>query len=342
MSAIDNGGQGTMTTDTHKPDSTELVTIPVETALDVFTDPAKLDGVLQQIRAKVDAFVPDLSTAAGRDRVKSFAFKISQSKTYLDGLAQKEYQAASEVPKKISKARQTITATLDKWRDEARKPVTEWENQEKARVAAHTAAVGQIARRGNAEGQTSAQLRATIAELEAMQFSAAQCEEFLESYENARTRALSGLRPMLSLREQYERDQAELARLRDEAKARQAEEAKARETAMRATAAEDAKAAAAKRDADLQAQIAALAAVAEEPENDLPSPDVVTRAPVPPSPRPMHPNVARAFDEIDAALFSGDTFHNPQSLARLKSMIERWQRAIPSIEARISATSAAA
>jgi hypothetical protein len=251
-----------MTTDTAKPDSTELVTIPADTALDVFTDPAKLDGVLQQIRAKVDAFVPDLSTAAGRDRVKSFAFKISQSKTYLDGLAQKEYQAASEVPKKISKARQTIQTKLDAWRDEARKPVTEWENQEKARVAAHTAAVGTIARRGNAEGQTAAQLRTTISELESMQFSAAQCEEFLEGYENARTRAVSTLRPMLALREQYERDQAELARLREAEEARKA-------AAARIAEAEKAKVeAAAKKEADLKAQIAALAAVAEDDDTE--------------------------------------------------------------------------
>lgn len=42
----------------------------------------------------------------------------------------------------------------------------------------------------------------------------------------------------------------------------------------------------------------------------------------------MHPNVAKALEEIDAACFSGDTFFGPEELAELKKYVGRWKRFI--------------
>lgn len=38
----------------------------------------------------------------------------------------------------------------------------------------------------------------------------------------------------------------------------------------------------------------------------------------------MHPKVAGAIQEIDAALFNGDTFEDPDDRAELVSYVERW------------------
>lgn len=47
----------------------------------------------------------------------------------------------------------------------------------------------------------------------------------------------------------------------------------------------------------------------------------------------MHQAIARAFEEIDAAVFSGDTFSTDwDSLAKLKMYVERWTRALPDLE----------
>ena len=46
----------------------------------------------------------------------------------------------------------------------------------------------------------------------------------------------------------------------------------------------------------------------------------------------MHPNVKQAFNEIDAAIFSGDTFFNAENLAELKRMIARWQAKLPDLD----------
>jgi len=43
----------------------------------------------------------------------------------------------------------------------------------------------------------------------------------------------------------------------------------------------------------------------------------------------MHPKVADAFEQIDAAIFSGDEFFDPINLNVLTDYIQRWQRQIP-------------
>lgn len=47
----------------------------------------------------------------------------------------------------------------------------------------------------------------------------------------------------------------------------------------------------------------------------------------------MHKNVEQAFQEIDAAIFSGDTFYERAALERLKSMLKRWTKQIDHLDA---------
>jgi hypothetical protein len=49
----------------------------------------------------------------------------------------------------------------------------------------------------------------------------------------------------------------------------------------------------------------------------------------------MHPNVARAIQEIDAAVFNGDTFEEPKARAELLEYIERWSKQLKSDEPEI-------
>lgn len=40
-----------------------------------------------------------------------------------------------------------------------------------------------------------------------------------------------------------------------------------------------------------------------------------------------------AIDEIDAAIWSGDTFHNRENIAALRAMMARWERGLQENEA---------
>lgn len=46
----------------------------------------------------------------------------------------------------------------------------------------------------------------------------------------------------------------------------------------------------------------------------------------------MHPNVAAAIQEIDAAVFGGDTFEDPEARAEILEYIARWQRELSAPE----------
>ncbi len=110
---------------------TQLAIVPPkETALQVFQQANGLDPYLQQIRAEIDSFVPDVSTKKGRDAIASIAHKVARSKTALDNVGKELVAELKEIPKKIDAERKRMRDTLDAWKDEVRAPLNEWEQAE--------------------------------------------------------------------------------------------------------------------------------------------------------------------------------------------------------------------
>ena len=117
----------------------ELVTINRATALDVFSDaeqtPAK--KLLAELRVIIDAEKPtDITTNAGRKEVAAYAYRIAQTKTYLEGIGAELAKDAKELPKRIDASRKLLKDTLDAWRDEAREPLTNYEAEQEAQKQA--------------------------------------------------------------------------------------------------------------------------------------------------------------------------------------------------------------
>lgn len=93
---------------------TELAAVPPqETALAVYSAPNGLEPWLQQIRAEIDGFTPDISTRKGRDAIASMAYKVARSKTALDEVGKKLVADLKEVPKKIDAERKRVRDTLE-------------------------------------------------------------------------------------------------------------------------------------------------------------------------------------------------------------------------------------
>ncbi len=118
----------------------ELVVIEPATALDLFTAPDKVQVLLSGIREKALAeqasLDTDLSKAKNRDAIKSLAYKVTQSKTYIDKAGKAVVDELKELPKKVDASRKQCRDELDALSEEIRQPVTAWEDAEKARVAA--------------------------------------------------------------------------------------------------------------------------------------------------------------------------------------------------------------
>ncbi|WP_119312640.1 cell envelope biogenesis protein TolA [Morganella morganii] len=118
----------------------ELVVIEPATALDLFTAPDKVQVLLSGIREKALAeqalLDTDLSKAKNRDAIKSLAYKVTQSKTYIDKAGKAVVDELKELPKKVDASRKQCRDELDALSEKIRQPVTGWEDAEKARVAA--------------------------------------------------------------------------------------------------------------------------------------------------------------------------------------------------------------
>lgn len=215
----------------------ELIVIPKESALTVFSEPQGLDPFMAKIRAEIDAFVPDISTAKGRKEIASIAHKVAKSKTYLDGVGKELVSELKELPKKVDASRKQMRDTLDAWKDEVRQPLTEWEQAETDRIEAHKQAIANL--RSDCEDdieRTAAEIASAISLIEGVEIGP-QWEEFETEAARAKDKALAELKVKLAAREKYEAEQAELARLRAEAEAREQKEREeriAREAAERA------------------------------------------------------------------------------------------------------------
>lgn len=238
---------------------TQLAIVPPkETALQVFQAANGLDPYLQQIRAEIDAFVPDVSTKKGRDAIASIAHKVARSKTALDNVGKELVADLKEIPKKIDAERKRMRDTLDAWKDEVRAPLNAWEQAEADRVARHTDRIDWLRNRDDQVAELSAaDIQARIAEAEAVEVGP-DWEEFEAEAHRVKAATLTVLQLALTKRQAYEAEQAELERLRAEAAQR---EQKEREERIAREAAEQAQ-----REAEQRAQAEREAAVRREAE----------------------------------------------------------------------------
>lgn len=114
----------------------QLTVIQTMSPQDIFTS-GNLDTILGKISEEVKAHPVDISTNAGREEIKSLAYKIARSKTFLDDLGKKLGEEARVKLNAINAERKKACDHLDNLKEDFRKPLTEWENAEKNRVADH-------------------------------------------------------------------------------------------------------------------------------------------------------------------------------------------------------------
>lgn len=200
---------------------TDLIVIPKETALTVFSSDTGLEPFMQKIRAEIDAFVPDISNKRGRDAVASIAHKVAKSKTYLDGVGKDLVAELKELPKKIDASRKTMRDTLDAWKDEVRLPLTEWEEKEQRRIDYLKSIIQHIVDCSNGLiGGQPQPFAILLRELEEKVVIDASFGEFETEALHARESALTKIKTAWAAQQQRDREQAELERLRAEADAR--------------------------------------------------------------------------------------------------------------------------
>jgi hypothetical protein len=178
-----------------------------------------IDPLIERIEAEVRSHVADLTTKKGRDAIASLAFKVSKSKTALDtaGKALTETQKA-EI-KVVDDARKKIRDRFDALRDEARKPLTDWEKAEADKEARQSQLMVNLRNHGAISSDDPAEIQQIadfIKNINLDGFEGAALDMANESREHT----LKELRTMYAAAVQRDADAAELAALREASAAR--------------------------------------------------------------------------------------------------------------------------
>ena len=200
-----------------------------------------LDKFLEQIREGVKE-VPDLSTAKGRARIASLAAQVSRSKTAVEKPGRDYLKRLKEQPKVVEAELRRFVTECDHLRDKVRRPLTEWEDAEKARTEALQqrlvdlrALADVIDSAGNY--LPSADIQARIHEAKSVVLDESWQERAAEAGV-AKDSTIQQLEASLEVAQKREHEAAELERLRKEAEEKARLE---REEAIRREAAEQAK-----------------------------------------------------------------------------------------------------
>lgn len=249
-----------MTTDT-TTEATPALTLEVIASQITKFEPDKVDAICAAVQTHAKTLVVDATTAKGREAAKSEAFKVAKTKTQLLAVIDSSIEDAKKIVKVGTTAKSQITAAFDSARDAIKAPALEWEAKDEAKKAAIKERVDLIREQGkNLDGLTVDELAARVAEIDRL-FLDFDFGQFKEAALTADGEAKGKLAIAMDARRQFDADQAELRRLREEAANRAEEEAArvasekaaqakrdAEESAKRAAEAEAARVAQAKRD----------------------------------------------------------------------------------------------
>lgn len=200
-----------------------------------------LEKFLEQIREGVNE-VPDLSTDKGRKRIASLAAQVSRSKTAVEKPGRDYLKRLKEQPKVVEAELRRFVTECDQLRDEVRRPLTEWEDAEKARTDAlqqRLTNLRALADVIDAAGNylPSADIQARIQEAKSVVLDESWQERAAEAGV-AKDSTIQQLEASLEVAQKREHEAAELERLRKEAeqKARiEREDTIRREAAEKAT-----------------------------------------------------------------------------------------------------------
>jgi hypothetical protein len=244
-----------ITPDAEESTITSLAVIDTVPAALVYA-PGALTALVDRLKQEVRAHLATLDVSIPKDkaRIISLSARVATAKVKLDKLGDSLIEEHRAVVTAVNADRKSMRDDLDAFKVEVRKPVTDLENAEKGRVAAHEAALAAIPEaEGYGVSESVTELKNRLNYL--ANYPARDWEEFNKRAEIALMAEVGRTALLLDRAERRQAEAEELIRLRAEAQERAIKE---REEAAAKAAQE-----AAERRATEQARIAREAAERE-------------------------------------------------------------------------------
>lgn len=205
--------------DLPKDSGTALVVMGSKEPITVvaFFKPAGSDAVLERMREEVrrQAAELDISTPKGREAIASLAYKVARTKTAVDEMGKAVVEDQKRTITEVDTERRKFREACDELKDEVRKPLTDWENEEKERIQAHEAAITiMMAEAGAAIGTEDPQAIEDKLALIDKLLTGRNWQEFKQRAQAAWSTANQELKAALERAARRQAEQAELERLR--------------------------------------------------------------------------------------------------------------------------------
>lgn len=206
--------------------NTSLIALPSEPSAIAafFSEPTKVESLIEAIENKCAEHVPDLTTAKGRDAIKSLAYDVARSKTALDKAGKVLNDDKRAAITAVDAERRKIRDRLDDLRDLVRRPLTEWEDAEEKRKSNLQDRLAMFNHEGFSALNLSEDIQSRINELEAISVDDTW-QEFEDEALFAKTATLNALQEHLKGAKDREAQAAELESLRKEKAEREEREA---------------------------------------------------------------------------------------------------------------------
>ncbi|WP_347271879.1 hypothetical protein [Rhizorhabdus histidinilytica] len=196
----------------------------------VLLDTEKFDAWYDSLKAKAPADA-DVSTKKGRDALRSYAAEVRSEKAAIDKARLRLTKDWRDMVDQCNAAGKIIVERLETLAAEVRKPLTDWEEAEKARVAECEAMIARIKAAATVTIEDTAEtVRVRGSEIYGLQ-SEITVERYQDRYETAmqaRSDTIGVLKSALDRLTREEAERAELERLRAEAAERERVEAEKR------------------------------------------------------------------------------------------------------------------
>ena len=168
-----------------------------------------IDNIKSQVNEQFNGMVWDFTKEKDRKAVASMAYKVGRSKTAIDAEGKKLKEQYTVFTKAIDADRKLAREQLEAEQERIRKPLDEWEQAEKERVAKHEAFINEIGMYASncIENQyTSSQIDGAIARLESVIIDSS-LEEFEDKATLAKYKMIDELKMLsiqISKHEQHE------------------------------------------------------------------------------------------------------------------------------------------
>lgn len=173
-------------------------------------------SLYEQIANNARSIVFNMNDKKERDALKSYAYNLARTKTTVDNYGKELVSGIKAQAAVIDADRKFWRDNMDLLQEEIRKPLTDFENAEKARIKRLEDEVAVIKMPANLCGEwDAASIKDAIQTLENKVIDSS-FEEFEQEAKLAKFETLEKLRTALVAREKYEAEQAELERLRKE------------------------------------------------------------------------------------------------------------------------------